>query len=119
MESFLVGECGKTIKEAGFTTAREIRYLYESWTRKERQKWEIARWRSFMDMRLSPYIKPHNKPDSPDKWLRFDWEQDKAVEAAKEGAYSLTDAEITILEQIRRDFYDNGKDRGTLGEIKS
>lgn len=66
----------------------------------------------------NPYIKACHKPRTPEDWVRFAWEEDKALEAAKEGAYTITDQQIAILDKIREDYY-NGKDRGAVGKVKS
>ena len=116
VEGFLVGECGKSIVQAGFTTAREIRCLFEAKQKEQRERWEIARWQSYLQMRLSPYIKPHHKPSTPQAWIRLPWEGETTENKAKE--YRLEQAQIDILELIRQDYY-NGKDRRDMGEVRS
>jgi hypothetical protein len=40
----------------------------------ERLSWEKARWQCFIMMRMHPYMK--QKPNTPQEWIRFPWEQE-------------------------------------------
>ena len=44
-----------------------------------RERWEIARWLSFNQMNMSPFIK--NKPTSARAFCRFPWDGDIVVES--------------------------------------
>ena len=114
--AFLIGECGKSITQAGFTTAAEIYCLADAKRKERQERWEIARWQSFLAMRQNPYIKPANKPATPQQWIRFAWEDEDM--ARKAADYTISKAQIDLLELIRQDYY-NGQDRRDMGQVKS
>lgn len=103
--------------QAGYTTAAEITYLLDAKRKEKQERWEIARWQSFLAMRQNPYIKQGNKPTTPQQWIRFGWEKQEDL-SKKADEYRITPAEIDILELIRQDYY-NGQNRRDMGKIGS
>ena len=54
IQAFLVGRCGKTIREAALTSLEEFNLLAEGFTQNQRETWERERWRVYMDCAISP-----------------------------------------------------------------
>lgn len=102
-----------TERRAGMTTAREIKAHLDAWERRNRERWEIARWCQFLDLLGNPYVKAWKKPRRPCDWIRFPWEEDETEGRAKAGEYRLGEDEINELERIRKAFY--GENRGNMG----
>ena len=75
IEEFLVGVCGKTEREAMYTSFREVEMLEKGRQEVMKLHWEIARWEQFMQVSISPNIKPGSKPHTPQAMLRFPWER--------------------------------------------
>lgn len=65
----------------------------------ERMAWERIRWEKFVDLQLNPNIKKHHKPTSPQKWLPFDWEKEKAVKKPPQRV-RITKREREVLQGI-------------------
>lgn len=65
------------------------------------ERWSIARWMVWQEMLLSPNIKPHHKPKSPQAFCRFPWERPEAEELAEKAKqYQVTPEEETALNKI-------------------
>lgn len=75
----MIGECGMTAEQAGWTTVREFNLKYKARQEAERAKWELARWQMFLALQMQPFIKPHSKPKNVQAWIRFPWERAKEV----------------------------------------
>lgn len=93
IEVFLVGRCGKSIKQAAMTSKEEYDLLVEGHNAREREEWERLRWRVFMDWSISPNLK--RRPHTPQDVVRFPWEKEKAAEVKE--YEPLTEAEIESL----------------------
>ena len=93
IEAFLVGRCGKTLKEAAMTSLEEYELLVEGHNRKEQEEWEMTRWMVFMEWSISPNLK--RRPHTPQDVIRFPWEKEN-IEEVKE-AEPLTENEIMKL----------------------
>ena len=68
-----------TEKQAALTSFHEYILRFEGAEKKERSKWERLRWLEWHQTLLSPYIKPANKPSSPQAFMRFGWEKAKEI----------------------------------------
>ena len=44
----------------------------------EQREWERERWHAYMMMRMHPYMK--QKPNTPQAWVKFPWEQEERKE---------------------------------------
>ena len=95
IQAFLVGRCGKTIREAALTSLEEFNLLAEGFTQNRRETWERERWRVYMDWAISPNLK--RRPRTPQDVVRFPWEENK-VEA--HNYEPLTEAEIDKISRI-------------------
>lgn len=109
IQAFLVGRCGKTVKEAALTSLVEYEILVEGYTRREQERWERMRWQVFMGWMTNPSLK--RRPKQPQDVIRFPWEKDetKAVEIEP-----LTEQEIRGLCEIfniNREDIINGQDK--------
>ena len=93
IEAYLVGHCGLTIEQAGWVTVREYNLRRKGEDEKEKILWERARWQMFLTMQMHPHIKAHNKPKTPEAWIRFPWEKGTETEVER--------AEVTA-EQIQQ-----------------
>lgn len=96
IEEFLVGRCGMTQEQAGWTSFREYEIRRKAAEEKDREDWEKRRWELFIMMQMHPHMKPHQKPKSPDKWIRFPWEKTSVDDAITE----VTDNEVDKLTEI-------------------
>lgn len=92
IEVFLVGRCGKSIKQAAMTSKEEYDLLVEGHNAREREEWERLRWRVFMDWSISPNLK--RRPHTPQDVVRFPWEKVKTEVKEYE---PLTEKEIAGL----------------------
>lgn len=110
MEAFLVGECGKTEREAALTSAHEFRLLQDGKQRETREKWEMLRWMMWQHVKMSPHIK--NKPNSPQQYLRFPWEKTQKEEVEEKFRNSkLSEGQIAELNRIFEDFNKRHKEK--------
>lgn len=96
MEAFLVGRCGKGLKEAALTSYHEFELLFEGFSHREQEKWERTRWQVFMEWTISPNLK--RRPRTPQDVIRFPWEKDKLAEV--KDIEPLTEEEIQQLSKI-------------------
>ena len=66
IQAFLVGRCGRTIRDAARTSYEEFTLLAEGKSREEHAEWERARWMIYMDWAISPNLKrrPHTPQES-------------------------------------------------------
>lgn len=93
------------------TSFHEFRLLAEGHDQDLRERWEIARWEQWMQVNLSPYIKPLHKPRRPCDLMRFPWEEDDSQETVPE---PLTPEQTERLGGIMKTFYmeqKSGQDR--------
>lgn len=102
IEEFLVGVCGKTEREAMYTSFREVEMLEKGRQEYIKMYWEIARWEQFMQVSISPNIKPGNKPHTPQAMLRFPWERQMMEVKAPD---RLTEEQKVGLTEIKEMFY--------------
>lgn len=65
----------------------------------ERMAWERARWEKFIDVQLNPNIKKSQKPATPQKWIPFAWEKEKATKKPPKRLH-VTKREQEILQDI-------------------
>ena len=95
IQAFLVGRCGKTIREAAQTSYAEYMLLVEGRNEAEKGDWEKMRWMAYMQWAISPNLK--RRPRTPQDVVRFPWEENK-VEA--HDYEPLTEAEIDKISKI-------------------
>ena len=111
IQAFLVGRCGKTIRQSAMTSFEELNLLSDGHARREQEKWERLRWRVFMDWAISPNLK--NRPKTPQDIVRFPWEKEVAPEV--KSVEPLTENEIQQLSRIfgidREKISNNGQDK--------
>ena len=110
IEAFLVGRCGKTIREAAMTSLAEYEMLMEGHNRRMQNEWERTRWMVFMEWSISPNLK--RRPRTPQDVVRFPWEEQKTAEVVD--YEPLTGNEIDKLCEIfniDRDKVSNGQDK--------
>jgi hypothetical protein len=96
IQAFLVGRCGKTIREAAQTSYAEYMLLVEGRNEAEKGDWEKVRWMAYMQWAISPNLK--RRPRTPQDVIRFPWEENKAAEA--QNYEPLTEAEIERISKI-------------------
>jgi len=110
IEAFLVGRCGKTVREAAMTSLEEYRLLVEGHDRKVQEEWERVRWHVYMEWAVAPLLK--RRPRTPQDVIRFPWDKEKTVDVS---SYEpLTEEEIQELGKIfgiDRDKFINGQDK--------
>lgn len=99
IEAFLIGECGMTEEQAGWTTLREFNIKAKARREAEQSRWELARWQSFLALQMQPGIK--NKPKDIKAWITFPWE--RVIEVRKEDCKVTTD-EAQQLDNLLADF---------------
>ena len=104
IETFLIGECGMTEREAGFTTLREFNIKVKAKREAEQAKWERARWQMFIALQMQPFIKPHSKPKTAQSWIQFPWER-VVKEVSKEDC-RVTENEVEQLNILLQKFKD-------------
>lgn len=108
IEAFLVGRCGKTVREAAMTSLEEFNLLMEGHNGKVQEEWERTRWQVFMQWAISPNLK--KRPRTPQDIVRFPWEKNDAPVVDVE---PLTEAEIAgicSIFGIERKDVRNGQD---------
>lgn len=93
IESFLVGRCRKTLKEAALTSLEEYELLVEGHNKAEQEEWERTRWMVFMQWSISPNLK--RRPHTPIDVIRFPWEKETTTEVKE--VEPLTENEIMKL----------------------
>jgi hypothetical protein len=93
IESFLVGRCRKTLKEAALTSLEEYELLAEGHNKAEQEEWERTRWMVFMQWSISPNLK--RRPHAPIDVIRFPWEKETTTEVKE--IEPLTENEIMKL----------------------
>lgn len=103
IETFLIGECGMTATQAGFTTLREFNVKMKARQEAQQAKWELARWQMFLAMQMQPFIKPHSKPKDIRAWIAFPWERVKEITRKD---CKVTDMEIEQLGRLL-EYYKN------------
>ena len=100
IETFLVGRCGKTEREAGLTSYHEYQMLVKGREDEWKERMEVARWICYHIYAQNPYIKPP-RAMSQQAYCRFPWEEvtkEEAEEAARRCI--VTDEEAEKLNQI-------------------
>lgn len=93
IESFLVGRCGKGVREAALTSFEEFELLAEGHRMREREEWERTRWMVFMEWSISPNLK--RRPHTPQDVIRFPWEKETTTDV--KDVEPLTENEIQRL----------------------
>lgn len=106
IEEFLVGVCGKTEREAMYTSFREVEMLEKGKQEVMKLHWEIARWEQFMQVSISPNIKRGSKPHTPQAMLRFPWERQVMEAKVPE---RLSEGQKASLTEIKEMFYNKRK----------
>lgn len=107
IQAFLVGRCGKSVRDAAMTSMEEYRLLAEGHEQHQREEWERLRWKVYMDWSISPNLK--KRPRTPQDIIRFPWEKDNTSEVR--GYEPLTENEIEQLSKIfgiKREDISNG-----------
>ena len=107
IQAFLVGRCGKGVREAALTSFEEYSLLAEGHAKREQEEWERLRWSVFMQWAISPNLK--RRPQSPQDVVRFAWENEKANDV--KNIEPLTETEIQglcDLFNIKRENISNG-----------
>lgn len=112
IEAFLVGRCGMTTEQAGWTSWDEFILRKEGKEQEERQAWEIARWQMFLTMQMHPQIKKGHKPTTPQAWIPFPWEKKRQKPKKAERYEPLTEREVLNLCEI----FKIDKDRMRYGQ---
>lgn len=95
--------------QAGWTSYREYRLRFEGEEQRERQEWERTRWMAFLMMQMHPYIKQHQKPGTPQRWIPFPWENDAVI--APEGGWGVTEEQSNELNAILTAFIEKNNTR--------
>lgn len=96
VQAFLVGRCGKTLREAAMTSEEEYRLLRDGYEAREREEWEKMRWRVYMEWSISPNLK--KRPQKPQDVIRFPWERETPPEIRN--IEPLTEDEIMKISEI-------------------
>lgn len=110
IEAFLIGRCGMTEEQAGWTSMAEYRMRCEGHLQEQREKWEIARWQMFLTMQMHPNIKPHQKAKTPQAWIAFPWEKKESKKvSAPPRRCKVTKRERDRLEDIFSATINKGK----------
>lgn len=110
IQAFLVGRCGKGVRDAALTSFEEYQLLSEGHAKREQEEWERTRWIVFMEWAISPTLK--KRPKTPQDVVRFAWEKDEAPEV--KSIEPLSEGEINSLcdiFNIEREKINNGQDR--------
>lgn len=110
IQAFLVGRCGKSLRDAALTSLQEYELLIEGHNRREQEEWERVRWRVYMEWGISPNLK--RRPRTPQDVIRFPWEKESAADVKE--IEPLTEQEIQGLCEIfkiDRDKMTNGQDK--------
>ena len=90
-----------TLRQAAATSMHEYLVRLEGAQHKERERWELARWICWHQMRLSPNIPKHSTSSTPKAFCRFPWEAPSDEELkAKAEEYRITEEEIEELNKI-------------------
>ena len=65
----------------------------------------MVRWMMWQEVLLSPNIKRHDKPKTPQAFCRFPWEESEEVEMAEKAKqYRITPEEEAELNKIFKEF---------------
>lgn len=106
IQAFLVGRCGKSLKESARTSLEEYELLADGFIKTEQEAWERLRWQVFMEWAISPNLK--RRPKTPQDITWFPWEKEPVIERQIE---PLTEDEIQQLGKIfgiSRENFTNG-----------
>lgn len=96
IEAYLVGRCGKTLKEAALTSLKEYELIAEGHKKTAQEEWERVRWEVFMGWAVSPNLK--RRPKTPQDVIRFPWEKEASADVKE--VEPLTENEIQQLSKI-------------------
>lgn len=104
-----MGRCGMTQAQAARTSFTEFLLRRRGAEEAEHERWEIARWSAWHAYNLSPFLKPANRPKTPQDIVTFPWE-DGAAKNRREKKVTrkmarITDAERDALNAIMKDFF--------------
>ena len=97
-----------TIEQAGWVSMREYLLRRKGEDEKERVLWERARWQMFLTMQMHPHIKAHQKPKTPEAWIRFPWEKGQEITAEQT---VVTNEEMERLNAIKAAFFNSQKQK--------
>jgi len=89
--------------QAAQVSLPELNQRYNGWSEEQKQKWEIARWVVWNEYRLSPYIKPADKPKSPTDIFKFEGETTPIDSVMPEDCHVSVEMALA-LEELYRDF---------------
>jgi hypothetical protein len=110
VRAFLVGRCGKTLKEAAMTSAEEYNLLAEGHMRAQQEEWERLRWCAFMEWKISPSLK--RRPNKPQDLILFPWEKKETSEVKNYEPMTEDDLmNISKIFGIKREEINNGKNQ--------
>lgn len=107
IQTFLVGRCGKTIREAALTSYTEFELLAEGKRKEEQEEWERVRWMIYMDWAISPNLK--RRPHKPQDVIRFPWEKSQGPDVSSYEPLSEDEIQqISKIFGIERKHISNG-----------
>lgn len=109
VQAFLVGRCGKTLREAAMTSEEEYRLLRDGYEAREREEWEKLRWRVYMEWSISPNLK--KRPRTPQDVIRFPWEKEDHPAINIDPLTEMEIQEIGKIFGIERKNIINGQDQ--------
>lgn len=109
IQAFLVGRCGKTIREAAMTSFEEYRILAEGHEQRMQEEWERARWQVFMQWTIAPLLK--RRPRTPQDIVRFPWEKEQVKEVNVEPLTENEIAGLCDMFKLERKTIINGQDK--------
>lgn len=94
-----------TERQAALTSWHEYTLRVKGAEQEAQERWNVARWICWQNMLLSPYVKKHNKPSSPQGYCRFPWEQSSDEELAQKAReFRITDEETAELNRIIKEW---------------
>ena len=102
IEAFLVGVCGMTTEQAGWTTLREVYIKHQAHQESEQAKWELARWQMFLALQMQPMVKQSSKPKDPKAWISFPWEKAERRAPTPEECRVTDDEKQQLSEMLRK-----------------
>lgn len=110
IESFLVGDCGLSPRASLEVSFQQLKQMREGRERDHRFSWEIARWRAWMEMMLSPNIKAERKATSPSSFVRFPWDAPEREVTAED--CHISEETEAWLNSVRKRYYENRNNNG-------
>ena len=86
-----------TQRQAAMTSVGEYLQRREGYEKQQQLEWERCRWMAWSI--FSPFV-GKNRPRTPAQWVKFPWEQSKAIAPMVE----IKESEIVTLNDIFNDF---------------